>query len=385
MKILFYLPVVTPWWFSELIAPMIRALHDEAEVHVMIASLWRNTGIEAENLAPLSDLERIHWHVIDPDHGEAFRFDGASVPGLLDLVAQIAPDLTLARSADTHTPARFPGPLRYIMEGALPPFDIAPPPILIEETPFALGAMPAGSDAIADHCVGALADLWAASDRFRYPELRSNWRRSLGLPTERPILAVPLHYEHEENLFLMHSRFPKAVDLITHLLATLDEDVFLAVSDHPLNRRHVDRREVDLLLQDNGDRAALCQLDRNPGATSGILAAHADAVLIEMSKSWGMAAHVGTPMIHIDGANPANWLRATALSNPMLRDWSKARLERPDPVATHRYFCWHLGTRTIDPHALTLDRLMQHVSGQVSDSIIDANARNLRNRWLEAA
>ncbi|MBO9576491.1 MAG: hypothetical protein J7494_12185 [Sphingobium sp.] len=385
MKVLFYLPVVTPWWFGELIVPMMRALHDDAEIHVLIGSLWRNTGIEAEHLAPLADLDRISWHIVGDEGCEDFRTNGAAVPGLLDLVAQINPDLTLARSADTATLEQFPGTVRYIMEGEQPPFVILPLRILIEDKPFALGAMPAEASALADRCVSAFGEVWEDSDRFRRPALRADWRTVFGLPRGRPVLTVPLHYEHEENFYLMHSRFPEGVDLVRHLLRTLDKDVFLAVSDHPLNRRYVDRKELDRLILDNSERVALCQIDGVPGGASSVLAAHADAVLIEMSKSWSLAAHNGTPMIHIDGANPAGWLRSTPLSDPGLQHWPSARLPAADPDEARRYFCWHLGTRVFDPYTLTFDRLMQHVSGRVSDSIIESNAEILRNRLQKAA
>ena len=385
MRILFYLPVVTPWWFSEMIAPMMRALHDEAEIHVLVGAMWRNTGIDAEHLNPLADLERINWHIVGEEGCEDFRTNGAAVPGLLDLVAEINPDLTLARSADTTTLEQFPGIVRFIMEGEQPPFTILPLCLIIEEKPFALGAMPAEALPLADRCVGAFTEVWDDSERFRRPSLRADWRTVLGVPRNRPVLAVPLPYEHEENFFLMHSRFPTAVDLMRHLLRTVDKDVFLAVSDHPLNRRFVDRKELDRLVLDNSERAALCQLDGVPGGTSGVLAVHADAVLVELSKSWSLAAHNGTPIVHIDGANPADWLNSTPLSDSRLRQWSANALSAADPVAARRYFSWHLGARVFDPNMITLDRLMQHVSGQVSDAVIDSNADILRNRLQQAA
>jgi hypothetical protein len=389
MKILFYLPVITPWWFTELVAPIIRAAHAEAEVHVMIAPRWRNTGVEPEHLAPLADLEHIRWHIIDEEDPEPFRVDGASVPGLMDLVHEIAPDITLARSPDTRTLARFPGTVRYIMEGAPPPFEILPLRILIEEQPFRLGMMPADAGPVADRCTAAFADVWADSDRFRHPPLEKSWRTSFGLPQERPILAVPLHYEHEENFFLMHSDFPRAVDLVRALLRMVDQDVFLAITDHPLNRRYVDRSALNQLVRNNSERAALCQLDGvassfSPGA-SGVLAVRADAMLVDLSKSWALAAHAGTPIVRVGRASTADWLNATGLADQRLRKFTPGRLPAPDAEAARRYFCWHLGARVFDPYQLTLERLLAHVSGQVGDDIIESNARIMRERYRKAA
>ena len=104
MRILFYLPIVTPWWFENIVVPMLRALRGgeraPAELHVMIAPMWRGTGIEAGHLAAAADLADVHWHVVDEGEPDQFRLAGGEVPGLLDRVAAIAPDLTLARSAD---------------------------------------------------------------------------------------------------------------------------------------------------------------------------------------------------------------------------------------------------------------------------------------------
>ncbi len=44
MHVLFYLPVVTPWWFDNIVAPLIRAAASDARVSVLVPPLWRGTG-----------------------------------------------------------------------------------------------------------------------------------------------------------------------------------------------------------------------------------------------------------------------------------------------------------------------------------------------------
>ncbi len=51
MKIMFYLPVVTPWWFVNIITPLIRSAARDAEVFVLVPPRWRNTGIGPDELA----------------------------------------------------------------------------------------------------------------------------------------------------------------------------------------------------------------------------------------------------------------------------------------------------------------------------------------------
>lgn len=385
MRIFFYLPVATPWWFKEQLTPLLRALHGTAELHVMVAPLWRNTGVDADMLAPLSDLDGINWHIVDADDPDLFRTDGAAVEGLLDLVAQIAPDLTIARSSDFATPARFPGLVRFIMEGVVPPFDLESHPLVLEERPYRFGIMPEGQEAIADHCEAAFADIWPQAEPYRCSEFAQRWRTVLGLPVSRPILSVPLQYEHEENYFIAGSVLPTGVALVRHLIETLDEEIFLAVTDHPLNRRFVDRQDLHDLIYDHNERAALCCCDSVPGGATGLLAAHADAQFIEQSKSWSLAAYCGTPMIHMGDSETAPWLHATRLESPAARDWPAHPLPAPNAAAVRRWFAWHLGARMFHPQGMTLDRLMRLVTGTADAAMIADNAALLRTANRKAA
>jgi len=385
MKILFYLPVVTPWWFTELLTPLIRSLHGDAELHVMVAPIWRNTGIEGDHLAPLADLDGIHWHVIDHEDPDLFRRDGAAVPGLLDLVHEIAPDLTIARSADFTTPMQFPGLVRYLMEGWLPPFAITSLSLMLEPQPFRLGVMPEGSDALIDACTDALGDLWSAPAAIRTPILRQDWRTALGLPAQRPILAVPLAYEHEECYFQETSAFPRGLDLLLNLLNSIDPQVFLAVTDHPLNRKYVDRSDIAALIAEVPERAALCVLDDVPGGPTGILAVRGDAMLVEQGKSWATAAYCGTPMLHFGNSDTAGWLNCAELDFASGTPWSPETLRKPDMDAARRFFSWHFGTRVFDPGNVSLDRLIAHVNGTTGADVIDANMAVLRDNYRVAA
>ena len=66
-KILFYLPVVTPWWFDTIVAPMIAKLGAEAEIHVLAPEFWRNTGIGPNQLHTCASMPDIHWHIVEDD------------------------------------------------------------------------------------------------------------------------------------------------------------------------------------------------------------------------------------------------------------------------------------------------------------------------------
>lgn len=367
MKILFYLPVITPWWFAEIIAPMLRTLHGQAELHVMVAPMWRGTGIEGHHLDMVADLPGIHWHVVEDNDPAPFRRNGQAVEGLLEAVHAIAPDLTLCRSADQATPARFPGCIRYIMEGGAAPFQTDLHWIVLEPSLFDYGAMPDGAADAGARIADTLAPLFRRAEHQLTVEPPFGWRAHFGIPQDRPVLLVPLQYEHEEDFFIERSAFPRGVDLIRHLIAATDDSVFLAVTDHPLNRRYVDRSAVDAVIAAHPDRARLCLGTDLPLGVTGMIAGRADAMLVDQSKSWSLAAFHGTPIVHVGTSRLTDWMNAG-------RDLAcvPGRMGAPDKTAARQWFGWHLGTRLLEPRDFTFADLMARVSGTWDDATIAA-------------
>lgn len=366
MRVLFYLPVVTPWWFGAVIVPMLRTLQAErAELHVMIAPLWQGTGIEAEHLSAAADLTQVHWHIVEDDEPARFRQAGAEVPGLLDLVASIDPDVTLARSADIAIAQQFPGPVRFIMEAAAPPFASDQRWIILDEEPFTQSNLPESARDLADACAQGLRPAWDLAARQAPGGARPALRGLMGLPSDRPVLALPLHYEHPENFFLSFAAFPDGIAAIEHILSVTDDDVVLAVTDHPLNALYVDRTALNACLAHNTGRVIECS---GPQATER-LALCADAMIADLSKSWSLAAFHGQPLVSIASRPAADWLRAA----PGLRAFGPRNLTAPDPGDTQRWFGWHLATRVIDPGLLTLGRLERALACQANDEDIAGN------------
>ena len=369
MRILFFLPVITPWWFDHIVTPMLRRLHDHAdlaEIHVMVAPLWRNTGIAGEQLAPIAGLSKLRWHIIDEADPEMFRRAAHKIPGLLDSVAAIAPDLTLARSADFDTPARFPGIVRYIMEGAAAPFVTDPAWVVLEERPFEYGAMP-DDIALTGACVERVAPVWDHARAAAVP--REVGRAELGLPADRAVLAVPLQYEHGENFYLEHAAYPGGIALLSALLDRVPADVLIAVSDHPLNRLYVNRTALDYFAASHADRIRLITADN---ATARLTLA-ADAVLTDLSKTWSLAAFAGTPLLHVGAYPVAGWLWA----NTDLAAIGQGGLLAPDTDAVRRWFAWHLAGRLLRPEAVDLPLLRRHVAQQATLADLDANVAAL--------
>ena len=351
MRLFFYLPVITPWWFDAIIAPMLIRLDADpgvAEIHVMVAPLWRNTGVEGQQLEPLIALGKLHWHIVDEGDPALFRLNAAAIPGLIETVAGIAPDLTLARSSDFTTPAMFPGTVRYIMEGAAAPFVTNPAWVVLEEQPFSYGFVPEECD-LPPELAERVDALWhAAAGSIAGPSVSPS----------RPTLAVPLPYEHEENLFLQHAAHGEGVTLLRSLLDRLPQDWRIEISDHPLNRLHVDRSALDAFVAQVPDRLSEVRVD------TPAMVAQASAVFTDLSKTWTLAAFAGKPVLHAGQWAMAPWLRAA-------RDMDE--LAAPDRDGARRWFGWHLAARLLRPDAVDLDLLLRHVGERQNFEDMDAN------------
>lgn len=375
MKILFYLPVVTPWWFENIITPMVLALGkdpDVSQIHIVVASLWRNTGVAPYHLRPLDGVDKIRVHMVDTVSNKNatrdFRLDGADVPGLMDLVTTINPDITLARSADVVTPRRFPGRLRFITEGAAPPYKTDARWVVLDEHPFRHGLLKDqvhASSAVCYELVGLLPV------EKQPPE---SARKRLSLPTGRPILAAPLHYEHEENFFLRHAAYPTALAEIRTLLQNTDPNVILAITDHPLNRIHVDRRELRKALAKYPKRIVVCDQDN----ATPLLSACADAMVSDLSKAWSLAAFNGTPIINIGREPMAEWIHATPGAAGIKHIAQGNGLPIADPEALKLWYGWHLGARLFDPGRITLPALLRRFDDQPAVEDFQNNLRALR-------
>jgi hypothetical protein len=383
VKILFYLPVITPWWFENIITPMLRSLYDEAELHIIVAPLWNNTGLETRHVAPLVDLDRLNWHIVVPDDDAQFRLDGAAVDGLIDLVRSIDADITIARSADRTTPALFPGIVRHIMEPGALPFHTPHRWYVLEDLPFHHGVMPPSASPSANHAAHLLAPWWDRIEAAFAEPSPGAFRHGLGLPADRPVLAVPLQYEHPENLYGLGSPLQAGVNMLGALLDQLDERIILAVTDHPLNAQHLDRAPLHRLAAAQPDRIRLLlPSDEQMNPTAPVIRA-ADAVLIDRSKCVSLAAFFGTPIIHVGDSMMADWLNATPLAQAG-RALCERRLAAPDRKAAQQWFGWHIGMRLTRFTDLSLSLLLERIHGTSGETEI-ATLLQFLDGWLEAS
>jgi hypothetical protein len=370
--------VVTPWWFQHIVEPMLRRLAPIVQVHVIAPTQWQNTGIGIEELNRCLDLTTITWSIIDPEDPLAVRKGTAAQSDLLELVRDIDADVTLCRSADFHLTAQFPGTVRYLMEAASGPFELDPSSITITSQPFAAGVTPFLEQNEQLRLKELIAPLWNDMKARRLWELptRHELLRSLDLSLAAPTLLVPLEYEHEENFFLIQRAVEGSTrQLLVRLARLVDRACSIAVTDHPLNVLHLDRDELHRCCKRLKGRLSIA-----PGTLLGhsatiALASTADAIIVGDSKSFGLAAAFGKPLLRLSRFATADWLNAYSDPACFLAAIRTGDLRSPCQVGAQLWFAHHFCNETLlpgDPD-LTGEDLIDRVFHPVND-----------NRWERA-
>lgn len=337
MRVLFYLPVVTPWWFDHIVAPLIRALASAAEVHVMAPPSWRNTGLDAAPAIP-----GIVWHPLDAPEHPRLRDDGRAYPGLIERVVAIGADLTLVRGADLETPKHFPGMVRYLMEASVPL--VAPTLTRIQL-----------SDTLFDH--GVTAPLPTPVDEAAWRAIDTDFppRSGPALHDGRKLVALALEFEHEEMFFARHRPYPDNAAMIDGLAAMLPSDVLLAVTNHPANERFCDNSAIHAAIARHADRVTIVPETGAPGRTTAMLARRADGVIVSDSKSIFLPAMFGTPVLRLSRFRTGGWVRAYDDAAAFLADVSAGTARAADPATARGWIAHHLAHESFDAADPALD------------------------------
>lgn len=352
-RILFYLPMVTNWWFVHIIEPLLRRLAAEHEVHVLAPAPWHGTGLGPEELTRCADLPDVRWYIMDgPDHPST-RTAPEDVEGLIGFVHDLAPDVVLCRTADHATVRHFPGTVRLLMEGRFEPF--APPPrwILLAARPHDHGILADMTPLEADRLRSMIAPAWDHLQRHLAPtaDERAALFARLGIPETRPLLLLPLECETEDNFLAMHrlGTRPNAA-LVRELAARLGDRCTLAVTNHPLNDMHLDAAP---LLEAVGDCDNVVLLPPRIGVLPATLALarHADGMLVGDSKTFALAAFFGVPMHRQSRFDSGAWLRAYDVLEPFIAEVAAGTARRPDPAAAKLWFAQYLLNDAFDPLA----------------------------------
>ena len=354
MHVLFYLPVVTPWWFDNIVAPIIRAAARDAKVSVLVPPLWRGTGIGPAQLAGCADLDDVDWYILDGEDHPRLRVSAAGEDELFALVDAIAPDIVLCRSADLDSAARFPGMVRFIMEGAAPPFNLGPCGVWLPQTLFDHADMPAIDPAWRAELDTAFRPWWnQARARFTGVD-RDAFLSRAGLPGDKRLIGLPLEYEHPEMFFAPHNAFTSNIALIDHVAEQLDEDSVLAVTNHPLNEKHCDNRPLRAAIAAHGGKVRMVRATGVPGDATMLLAKHCAGMVVGNSKSFAGCAFFGTPMLRLSRFRTGAWMHAYDTFAPFSAALRAGTARAAAPADALSWFALHLIDRVFDPGHPTL-------------------------------
>ncbi|WP_294329539.1 hypothetical protein [uncultured Sphingomonas sp.] len=360
MRILFYLPAVTPWWFDQVIEPLIRRVAPVADVHVLAPAPWQNTGIGPDQLQRCADLDRVQWSIVDDSDHPSLRSAPTEPGAVIAFVRTLAPDLVLCRSADLDTPRQFPGIVRHVMEAVIAPFDLGARTNMVHFTdaPFVQGRMPTLSPADAVRLEAMIAPFWE--------DMQAHWAtvvpdraavyRAYGVPLDRPVVLLPLEYAHAENFYRQHRPASLSDEaLVAHAAALADAaGVTLVVTDHPLNALHADRVALHAAVAALGTPILADPTTLALPPTLALLR-HADGALLGDSKTFGIAAAFGTPMARLSRFESAPWLHMEQDLPRFFAAVAAGTAARPDTSAARRWFGYHYAEQALHPTDPALD------------------------------
>lgn len=353
MRTAFYLPTVTPWWFDNIVAPLIRAMAAEHDVHVLVTPLWCNTGIDGDQLIQFEDCPDIVWHILDGEDHPKLRLTTVDEADLIALMTEINPDIVLCRTADRDIAQVFPGTVRYITEGAAPPFPVGPARIVLEADMFHHGRMPALDAEQKAELERFIDPIWKRQKQElkRLPD----WRAAAGVTRGRKVVALPLQYEHAENFYARHSLYPNNLDMLEDMAGMMGEDIFLAVTNHPLNDLHADNRPLKAIIAGMNGRAALIDAPRDGVSATEMVAADCDGAIIDLTKSFAIFAMNGVPMLRRSSFPAAAWLESHDDPAAFFDGVHSGTLEHPSEADAKTWFAFHFANSAFDPESVYLE------------------------------
>jgi hypothetical protein len=364
MKILFYLPLARNWMLENVLEPMIAKLAPVAEVHIVIASAWMDARAASDCFRAIVSHRNVIWHpmMLNESERDTFDVDGPTAE-VVDVVNAIAPDHCLCRSANPTLPQHFPGQVNYIMEASAPPFQIPRHWISLQPQIFDHGFVPNLPSHQQEALVTMISPVWEAIESGRVRN--QTWLQRHALPDDRKVIALPLEYDHPDNLFQIHRDIRPNSALVARLLDSVDAPLFLAVSNHPLNIHLIDQRKLRATIRAQSDKARLLSRPTKSGDMTSVLTQHADGMIVGNSKSFAAAAFFGKPILRVSKFSSGPWLQAYSDLDKFAADLSAGRATAPARSDAVLWFAHYLAAQAFGPRDadVTSCELLERIAG----------------------
>jgi hypothetical protein len=386
MRILFYLPVITPWWFENIMVHLIRAAAQEAEVHVAITPLWRMTGIGERQLMSCADMPDIRWHVLAGEGHEALRTRPRDPDALVDFVRGIDPDYTFCRSADMETPRRFPGQVRFVMEASVPPTPMSTWITLQADGIYDHGVLPPLDADQRTYLDGRMAPDWEQLQALYLMNeaARTAYLAKAGLPDDRKIVTLPIDYEGEENFFYeLHRVTPPNAEFIAEAARHAGDDIVLALTKHPIE--HANRYpKIARVAAQMPDRVRMVEEPGPARHSTMSLMQHGDGLIVRDSKAFAFSPFFGKPMLRMSGFASGEWMNAY---DELPAFFDAVRSGTPRTAASEdalTWFAFHHANNVFDADdvELTLEDLIDRVDRPVNPTRWDAGLERFHTQWF---
>lgn len=390
MKILFYLPCVTDRHFEGIVAPLLKILQKEAEIHIVGPPVWRATGITERQILRCIGMPDLRWHIVSGEEHPSLRTIPADPAQIVDLVRDIAPDYSFVRSADVVTPSLFPGAVRFLQEVLVPPFNYGPRsgsaltldgPRLYDHG-FAPELDPVGADRLDE----MFRPLWlkAKEKNCRGHGERADYLAQAGLPDNCRVIAFPLAVQTYNNFFVTHHQRISNARLIEDLASRLPDDFVLAITRHPVNIRPnpaIDlppddpAEDIEPVIARFGNKVKLITAPGPSGDITTSLFQHCDGAVICDSKAFALAAFFGKPVLRVSRFTSAPWLNAYTDIDIFLEEAASGNGRIADQHDCRRWFASHYANKAFaaqDP-ALTAADILDRVQRPVNPARWEAS------------
>lgn len=348
--ILFYLPAITANWFNDSVVHLIRAAAREAEVHVVVPVAWNGTGITENELAKCLDLDSVNWVILDGDDHPSYRTGPDDPSDIIAFAHALDPDYVFCRSADVATPLAFPGKVVFLMEAEFAPSLPQSVPrggrmMVTGPRFYDFGLMPALDARERDWLDTHSSTAWdALTARATVHGDRAAYLARVGLPADRPIIALPIQYQGADNLFgQMHGSQGEADLFVAAAAAGLDADCLIAVTVHPIDRRQRTFGAIDRIAGMDAERVRIIDYggEDYQGEATERLIQHCDGLILAESKSVSLGAFYGKPMLRLTDFATAPWVNAYSDLPTFASALRGGTARVADPQSMRLWHAWH--------------------------------------------
>lgn len=387
MRVLFYLPVVTPWWFEAIIVPLVEKLTSEAVVHILAPIFWQGTGVGQAQYDLCAHLPQVMWHVVTNEDHRSMRVGATQRSAIVEFVRSLDPDVVLCRAADFETTKDFSGRVLHITEGAADPLVLPIDVVHFADAPFSHGVMPPLDEGLAARLDSLIAPYWDAfaNPRVTQANVQSDFRKWANLPDDRPVLFLPLEYEHEENFYSANRIGPVPnVKLVEEVLHRLDGRAFLAMTNHPLNALHIDNSALHAFVESHSHDVALLPGDTPARMrTTELLIRASDGVFLGDSKTFSLAGFCGTPILRQSRFQTGAWLNASDDLEAFVTSLTNGTASTPDREKARLWFAYHVANNLVWPKddRLTGRALIERFVSPINPANWEANLSVFACAW----